>query len=44
MNNKQVDDVDLLARKSKNRLHFALLHAVLLQFALISMQYIITQM
>lgn len=44
MNDKQVDDVDLLARKSTNLLHFALLHVVLLQFALILTQYMITQM
>lgn len=44
MNDKQVDDVDLLSRKSTNLLHFALLHVVLLQFALILTQYMITQM
>lgn len=44
MNDKQVDDVDLLARKSTNLLHFALLHVVLLQFALILTQFMITQM
>lgn len=44
MNDKQVDDVDLLARKSTNLLHFALLHVVLLQFALILTQYMIRQM